>query len=214
MSRELIKLVLTSSITALTAVLAQVRFNVGPVPYTMQNTAVILAGLLLPPKYAAASLGLYLLLIALGLPLASGFRGGLAVVVGFSGGYLVGFTIAAPLMSILSRAYLRRKGVDLSRIDRRDFAVLLALSLVSALPIYILGFLVFSYYAVPGTGIYSWTLSVGNWLGVNPESRLLLLLTVSILMFVPQDLFMDHVIAIAVAKGVAKILKAKGLSVE
>lgn len=214
MGREVVKLVLTSFMTALAAVLAQVKFNVGPVPYTMQNMAVMLAGLLLPPKYAAASLALYLLLIALGLPLASGFAGGLAVILGFCGGYLAGFVIAAPLMSILSRAYLRRRGVDLSDIRGKDLGVLLLLSLISALPIYVLGFLVFSYYAVPGTGIYSWSLGVGNWLGVSATSRFLLLFTVSVLIFIPQDLFMDHLLAIAVARGIAKALKARGLSID
>ncbi len=214
MSKDIVKLVLTSFMTALTAVLAQVKFNLGPVPYTMQNMAVMLTGLLLPPKYAAASLALYLLLIALGLPLASGFAGGLAVLLGFCGGYLAGFVIAAPLMSILSRAYLRRRGIDLSSIKGRDVAVLLLLSLISALPIYVLGFLVFSYYAAPNTEIYSWSLSVGNWLGVSPTSRFLLLFTVSVLIFIPQDLFMDHLLAIAVARGIAKVLKARGLSID
>ena len=214
MSKDIVKLVLTSFMTALTAVLAQVKFNLGPVPYTMQNMAVMLTGLLLPPKYAAASLALYLLLIALGLPLASGFAGGLAVLLGFCGGYLAGFVIAAPRMSILSRAYLRRRGIDLSSIKGRDVAVLLLLSLISALPIYVLGFLVFSYYAAPNTEIYSWSLSVGNWLGASPTSRFLLLFTVSVLIFIPQDLFMDHLLAIAVARGIAKVLKARGLSID
>ncbi len=214
MREDIIKLVLTSSVAALTAVLAQVKFNVGPIPYTMQNTAVVLAGLLLPPKYAAASMVLYLLLIALGLPLASGFTGGLAVLIGFTGGYLAGFTLAAPLMSILSRAYLRRKKINLSEIKGHDVAVLLLFSLISALPIYVLGFLVFSHYAVPNTKLYSWSMSVGECLGINSTSKLLILLTTSVLIFIPQDLLMDHLLAVAVAKGIAKVLKARGVSVD
>ena len=214
MRGEVVKLVFMASIAALTAVLAQVKFNVGPIPYTMQNMAVILAGLLLPPKYAAASMGLYLLLVALGLPLASGFTGGLAVLLGFKGGYLAGFLIAAPLMSVLSRGYLRYRKVDLSRISRYDAVALLLTSLVSATPIYVLGFLVFSHYAVPGTKLYSWSAAVGGWLGISTSSDFLVLLTTSVLIFIPQDLLMDHLIAVTVAKGIAKVLKARGVSVD
>jgi biotin transport system substrate-specific component len=92
---------MASLLAVVTAVLAQVSFRVGPVPYTMQNTGVILSGLLLPPRWALASELLYLLMIALGAPVAAGFRGGVSVFLGPTGGYLAGFPIAAFLMGLL-----------------------------------------------------------------------------------------------------------------
>jgi len=204
------RLTMVALMCAVTAIMAQVRFSVGPVPYTMQNVGVILSGLLLPPAYAAGAMLLYLLLIALGLPLAAGFAGGLSVVLGYCGGYLVGFVISAFLMSMLSRAYLRWRGVELSEVKGKDFAALLALSFVAILPTYVLGFMVFLLYALPGSVLYEWSVKVSSWLGFR-VSGVTALFIASVLIFIPQDLFMDHVIAIAVARGVAGLLKSKGV---
>jgi len=204
------RLTMMALMCAVTAVMAQVRFNVGPIPYTMQNVGVILSGLLLPPAYAAGAMSLYLMLIALGLPLAAGFAGGPSVILGYCGGYLVGFVISAFLMSLLSRAYLRIRGIGLGEVKGKDFAALLALSFVAILPTYILGFIIFSFYALPGSALYGWSAKVSSWLGLGTHGVLTLLIA-SVLIFIPQDLLMDHVIAIAVAKSVAGLLKSKGV---
>ncbi len=204
------RLTMVALMCAVTAVMAQVRFSVGPVPYTMQNVGVILSGLLLPPAYAAGAMLLYLLLIALGLPLAAGFAGGPSVILGYCGGYLVGFVISAFLMSLLSRAYLRWRGIELSEVKGKDFAALLALSFVAILPTYVLGFIVFSFYALPGSALYGWSVKVSSWLGLGVRGIIALFIA-SVLIFIPQDLFVDHVIAIAVARGVAGLLKSKGV---
>ncbi|MBI4716382.1 MAG: biotin transporter BioY [Planctomycetes bacterium] len=67
------------------------------VPATLQLLAVLLTGLLLPPGAALAAAGLYLLCGAAGLPV---FAGSASSVLGPTGGYLVGFVVAAPLVSI------------------------------------------------------------------------------------------------------------------
>jgi biotin transporter BioY len=138
------RLALATSLAALTGFLAQVSFRVGPVPYTVQNVAVVLAGLLLPPRWAAASQLTYLLMVALGLPAASGFRGGVVVLVGYTGGYLAGFPVASALTSYLSRTYLRLTGRRLSTAGFRDVVVLLLLSAIAVAPVYLLGFAVTS----------------------------------------------------------------------
>ncbi len=202
---------LIAFIVALTGITAQIRFYVGPIPFTMQNFAVILSGLLLPPFYAFLSQMLYLLLIALGVPLASNFSGGLGILLGYTAGYLWGFPITAFLMSILSRYYLGRSNIELIALRSRDIVVLLGLSLIASLPIYILGYLVFLYYALPGTKLYSWATSISSRIGVVSDNRLMVLFLASVAVFVPQDLFMDHLLAIITAKGVARILCMRGL---
>ena len=207
------RVVLASVLAALTGVLAQAMFYVGPVPYTMQNTGVILSGLLLPPKYAFLSQALYLFLIAVGLPVAAGFRGGISALVSYTGGYLAGFPVASALMSFLSRWYLRRVSRDMGSLNRSDFIALLLLSLVSVLPVYILGFAVFTYYALQSEKLFSWAQKAVSFFGIYTESRILVLFIASVAIFVPQDLLMDHVTAITLAYAITKFLRSRGLRV-
>lgn len=201
------------AMAVLTGLLAQVRVLVGPIPYTLQNVGVVLSGLILKPKYAFISMTLYLILIVLGLPMASGFRGGLGVILGYTGGYILGFIISAPLMSMLSRAYLRTVGKELQSIGRLDFIILLTLSLIAILPTYALGFIVFTYYALGSQAILSWVEDITNYLGVHVSSKILHIFIASVLIFIPQDLLMDHVIAITLAKYIHKIMTFKGVEI-
>ncbi|SMC17208.1 biotin transport system substrate-specific component [Desulfacinum hydrothermale DSM 13146] len=96
------KMVLVCLMTALTAVGAQIAVPIGPVPIVLTNLFVLLAGLLLGPTQGAAAMGLYLLLGAVGLPVFANFKGGLAHLLGPTGGYLLGFVAAAWLVGVLS----------------------------------------------------------------------------------------------------------------
>jgi biotin transport system substrate-specific component len=205
------RLVLCIAIAVLTGVLAQVSFWVGPVPYTLQNVGVVLAGLLLDPLHAFLSAALYTALIALGLPMATGFRGGIHVILGYTGGYIVGFTISAPLMSLLRRWYTRLRGKSLHELSFADCVALLLLSLVAVLPTYALGFVMFTYHALGSERLLTWATKVFSFTGLNTEDRLLLLFTASVLVFIPQDLLMDHVIALALAKYIYRIALFKGV---
>ena len=55
-------LVLTALFAALTAVLAQIQLPLGPVPFNLAVFGAFLAGMLLPPAWAAAYMGVYMLL--------------------------------------------------------------------------------------------------------------------------------------------------------
>lgn len=65
------------------------------VPITAQSLGVMLAGAILGPRRGALALVVLLVLVAVGLPLLSGGRGGLGVFFGPSVGYLVGWPVAA-----------------------------------------------------------------------------------------------------------------------
>ena len=71
------------------------------VPFTMQTFAVFSALLLLGGKRGFLAVGLYILLGAFGLPVFSGFRGGLGALLGPTGGYILGFLLTALLYWIL-----------------------------------------------------------------------------------------------------------------
>jgi biotin transport system substrate-specific component len=77
-----------------------------PVPLTLQPFAVLVLGLLLSPRLACATLAAYLVEGALGLPVfAPGplAAAGVAHLLGPTGGYLLSYPLAAPLISFLYR---------------------------------------------------------------------------------------------------------------
>lgn len=67
------------------------------VPFTLQTFAVLCTMGLLGGKRSVLAVLVYLLLGAVGIPVFAGFRGGLGVLLGLTGGYLVGFLIASLL---------------------------------------------------------------------------------------------------------------------
>jgi len=67
----------------------------GGVPITAQSLGVMLAGVMLGPVRGALAVLLLLFLVALGAPLLSGGRGGLAVFAGPSVGFLIGWPVGA-----------------------------------------------------------------------------------------------------------------------
>lgn len=68
------------------------------VPFTMQTFAVFLSVGLLGGKCGTISIAIYLLLGAIGLPVFSGFSGGLGHMLGPTGGYIIGFIGSALVM--------------------------------------------------------------------------------------------------------------------
>jgi len=91
--------------------MAQVRIPLPftPVPITGQTFAVLLVGAALGANRGAASLLLYLLEGIAGLPFFAGGAGGLAALLGPTGGYLIGFVAAAYLVGLLAARGLDRR---------------------------------------------------------------------------------------------------------
>jgi biotin transport system substrate-specific component len=81
------------------------------VPVTLQMFGVVLAALLLPPGWAMGSLGVYVLLGAIGVPVFANHQAGLGVLLGPTGGYLFGFVAGAGLGSLV-RVWLTRGGLS------------------------------------------------------------------------------------------------------
>ena len=76
----------------------------GGVPITAQTLGVMLAGAILGPWRGALSMVAFLVLVALGLPLLSGGRGGAGVFAGASAGYLVGWIAGAFVIGLIVHA--------------------------------------------------------------------------------------------------------------
>ena len=102
---------------AVTAVAAQIAIPIFPVPFTLQVLAVILSGLLLGPRYGALAQAIYVLVGAVGVPVFAEFRGGLGVILGPTGGYLVSYPIAAAVAGLAAgaaRSGSRRRALSTS----------------------------------------------------------------------------------------------------
>ena len=88
---------------ALTAVGAYMALPIGPVPVVMQNLFVFLAGLILGGRWGLASVGLYLLAGAVGMPVFAGGTGGVGRFFGPTGGYLIGYIPAVFLIGWIAQ---------------------------------------------------------------------------------------------------------------
>ena len=86
----------TALLAALLAASAAIAIPFGTVPATLQVLVLVLIALVMPRSWAAFAVAVYLLVGAVGLPVFSGMRGGLGVLTGPTGGYLIGFLVAAP----------------------------------------------------------------------------------------------------------------------
>ena len=79
---------------AMMAICAWISIPVFDTAITLQSFALVLAMLLLGGKWATATVTVYLMLGAVGLPVFSGFQGGFGALLGPTGGYLWGFLAA------------------------------------------------------------------------------------------------------------------------
>lgn len=96
----------TAMVTALIIVLGffpGIPVGIIPVPIVLQNMGIFLAAELLGRKYGTIAVALFLGLVALGLPLLSGGRGGAAVFLGPTGGYLVAWLLSPVLIGTLMK---------------------------------------------------------------------------------------------------------------
>ncbi|MGI6028600.1 MAG: biotin transporter BioY [Candidatus Heteroscillospira sp.] len=80
--------------TALIAICAWISIPTA-VPFTMQTFAVFVAAGLLGAKRSALAIIVYMLLGAAGLPVFNGMQGGMGILLGKTGGYIVGFIFLA-----------------------------------------------------------------------------------------------------------------------
>lgn len=102
---------------ALMAICSMISIPLGftPVPVNLATLGVFLAGGLLGKKYGTISLAVYVLIGAVGVPVFAGFRGGLSVLAGPTGGYIIGYIAAAFLVGLLTELFLGRKSAAVQK---------------------------------------------------------------------------------------------------
>ena len=96
-------LTMTAAAAAALCVMGPWAVPVGAVPLSLTTLAVYLTAFLLTPGQMAGAAAVYLLLGGAGLPVFSGFTGGLGVLAGPTGGYLAGYLPAGVLCAVFAR---------------------------------------------------------------------------------------------------------------
>lgn len=92
-----VKILMALGMAGVTGVLAQVRFYLPwtPVPVVASQFGVMMAGVVLGRRWGGISMAFYALLGLLGIPWFAGMKGGAAVLMGPTGGYIIGFILSA-----------------------------------------------------------------------------------------------------------------------
>lgn len=83
----------------------------GTVPFTLQTFAVFLAAALLGCQRGTIAIVTYVLLGVVGAPVFAGFRGGPAVLLDATGGFLIGFVVAVPVVAAIIKVAGRKAHV-------------------------------------------------------------------------------------------------------
>jgi len=106
------KIILAIGMAGLTGILAQVRLFLPftPVPVTCQTFAVLLAGVALGRYWGGVSQIIYVALGAAGIPWFNAATGGFSSIMGPTGGYLLGFILAALFVGHVTDRYASAKG--------------------------------------------------------------------------------------------------------
>ena len=105
MNDNLKRLTGTALMTAVLCILGPLSLPIGPVPISLTNLTIYLFLYLLDTKQATAAYVIYLLLGAVGLPVFSGYAGGVPKIVGPTGGYLIGFIPMIIVAGIAVKAF-------------------------------------------------------------------------------------------------------------
>lgn len=142
-------LVLSSFFAALTGVcsIISIPLPFSPVPINLALLSVYLAGGLLGSKYGAISQLIYVMLGAVGLPVYHNLTGGIAILAGPTGGYIIGYIAAAFSVGLL----IERSGLFEKKKLRRQSVLLTIIIAAGMIFCYIPGTLWFIF--ISGTGI-------------------------------------------------------------
>ena len=105
------KLALALGLACLTGLVAQARIQLPftPVPITGQTFAALLAGVLLGQWWGGISMVIYAALGIMGMPWFTGWAGGIAYFAGPTGGYIIGFILAAFFIGHFTDKYVKAR---------------------------------------------------------------------------------------------------------
>jgi biotin transport system substrate-specific component len=108
--QDIAYIALFAALTGVLGLVPRVDLSFGPVPITAQSLGPMLAGSILGGRRGALSQALFLLLLAAGLPLLAGGRGGLGVFAAPSAGFVIAWPLAAAFVGAATERLWARLG--------------------------------------------------------------------------------------------------------
>ena len=99
---------LFAAITAACAVFPPVQVPLVPAPIVVQNIGVMLAGSILGARRGGLALLLFVVLVAIGMPLLTGWKGGFGVILGPTGGFVLAWIPAAFVVGAMVEKFWSR----------------------------------------------------------------------------------------------------------
>ena len=144
---------LTAMMTAVLAILSPISIPTTPVPITLGLFAVFLTSATLTPLLASSSVCIYILLGMVGLPVFSNYMGGPQVIVGPTGGYIIGYFAVTFILSNVCRR-------------TENYPLRLTAALLSLMILYLFGTL--WYVAISGVSFwYGLSVCVAPFVGID-----------------------------------------------
>ena len=110
-SAEKTKFMVMASVTAVIIVICSWITIPMVVPFTLQTFAIFFALIFLGGAYGTLSIAVYIILGAIGLPVFSGFKGGLTAITGPTGGYILGFVFSGLIFWLMTKLLGEKKVV-------------------------------------------------------------------------------------------------------
>ncbi|CEN30190.1 MAG: biotin transporter BioY [Paeniclostridium sp.] len=100
-------LIICAIFASITAILAQIAIPIpfSTVPLTMQVFAVAISGIILGSKRGFISMLIYVLLGAIGIPVFAQMSGGIGIIFGYTGGFIMAFPIMSLIIGYISEKY-------------------------------------------------------------------------------------------------------------
>lgn len=106
-TRDLVLAALFTAIIIVLGLIPPVPLAFLPVPITAQSMGVMLAGCIIGAKRGALAYVFLVILVAVGLPVLSGGRGGLAVLTGPTAGYILGWIVGSFVTGQIAQQFVR-----------------------------------------------------------------------------------------------------------
>ena len=106
--KVVLDMVYTAMFTAIICVCSIISIPIGEVPITLQTLAICVAAAMLGLKRGVLSVVIYVLLGAVGIPVFAGMSGGIGVIMGPTGGYIIGFILTAAAVGFAADKFDRK----------------------------------------------------------------------------------------------------------
>ncbi|WP_404453650.1 biotin transporter BioY [Virgibacillus necropolis] len=165
-------MIICAMFAAITAVLAQIEIPLPLVPISGQTLAVGLTATIIGSRIGAMAMICYAAIGAVGVPVFAGFSGGAHVLIGPTGGYIIGFIVAAFVTGLI--------------VEKSNFSITMAMlaNIIGMIIILVFGMVQLKYVldlswsAALASGVYPFIIVglikafLASWIGITVRKRL------------------------------------------